>query len=121
MTTPSLFGDDPVVYVDALFGWVPAEDPHARRVGARNNDTWCHMWSENDPESKALHALARKIGMKREWFQDAGRRLPHYDLTPGRRVAAIKAGAAEASREKLVECLRANRERQKSLVKGTPC
>ena len=39
-----------------------------------------------------LHALARAIGMKRAWFQSHPL-MPHYDLTPARREAALAAGA----------------------------
>lgn len=78
------------VYVDAL--QVAAEKNHAARmVGERNGHQWCHLWSE---DLDALHALAGKIGLKREWFQASGR-VPHYDLTPGMRAAALRAGARE--------------------------
>jgi Protein of unknown function (DUF4031) len=42
-----------------------------------------------------LHTLAAKIGMKRRWFQNG--RVPHYDLTPARREAALAAGAVFVS------------------------
>lgn len=35
-----------------------------------------------------LHAFARKLGLKREWFQDHPRH-PHYDLTDNKRLEAI--------------------------------
>lgn len=38
-----------------------------------------------------LHALARRIGLRRAWFQDV--RIPHYDLTASKRAAALAAGA----------------------------
>lgn len=38
-----------------------------------------------------LHAFARRIGLKRAWFQD--KRVPHYDLSPGKRELALKHGA----------------------------
>lgn len=42
-----------------------------------------------------LHAFALSIGMQRKWFQDGPRsRVPHYDLTEKRRVAALAAGAS---------------------------
>lgn len=53
-----------------------------------------------------LHALARRIGLRRAWFQDG--RVPHYDLTPARRQAALEAGAVfvpakEQARRRLAE------------------
>ena len=44
-----------------------------------------------------LHAFARNLGLKREWFQDH-RELPHYDLVRTRREAALALGATAASR-----------------------
>jgi hypothetical protein len=51
----------------------------------------CHM-SSTESEAE-LHAFAKQVGLKRSWFQPG--RHPHYDLTPGRRAAAVKAGAKE--------------------------
>jgi len=52
---------------------------------------WCHMWADSLTE---LHEVARKIGLKRSWFQDK-QFNPHYDLTGRMRERAIKAGAIE--------------------------
>lgn len=78
------------VMVDDLRVWV-ATNPAARVVGERNGHRWCHLWVEPGNEA-TLHAFARKIGLKREWFQGSAR-FPHYDLTPGKREAALAAGA----------------------------
>lgn len=73
------------VYVDRIQCW----PTHIRcfKAGA------CHMWADTPDE---LHAMARRIGLRRGWFQNHGR-LPHYDLTPARRAKAIANGAQEAS------------------------
>jgi hypothetical protein len=61
----------------------------------------CHLTADTVAE---LHEFAARIGMRRSWFQSdtpAGKRvLPpvgswHYDLTPAKRAAAVRAGAVE--------------------------
>lgn len=79
------------VYVDKTFV-LPSREQQAFRVGLRNGHRWCHMWADTPEE---LHAMAKRIGMRRAWFQD-DRRLPHYDLVPSRRALALKFGAVEA-------------------------
>ncbi|RYG42614.1 DUF4031 domain-containing protein [bacterium] len=68
------------VYVDKLF---EARPIHGQTL-------WCHMTADTLEE---LHAMAERLGMKREWFQD--KRTPHYDLPPSRRILAIELGAVE--------------------------
>lgn len=55
---------------------------------------WCHMATDGPLEE--LHELARRLGLKPEWFQDH-KRCPHYDLTPAKRVTAVRLGACEAT------------------------
>jgi hypothetical protein len=38
-----------------------------------------------------LHAMAQRIGLKREWFQD--RSFPHYDVQRRKRLLALAQGA----------------------------
>jgi hypothetical protein len=71
-----------MVYVDTI-----------QNYGGSASFKWkdsCHMYADTLDE---LHAFAKKIGLKRAWFQD--KRLPHYDLNKGRHAAAIKAGAIQ--------------------------
>jgi hypothetical protein len=96
------------VYVDALVAHPPPKDASTRRAGARHGHRWCHMFTDQ-PDQTELHALAARIGMRRSWFQVAPGKLPHYDLVPTRREAAVALGAIECGREKLVECIRAAR------------
>lgn len=47
-----------------------------------------------------LHALAKSIGLKREWCSDhtqPNSKLLHYDLNPNKRIQAIRAGAIEVN------------------------
>ena len=75
-----------MVYVDPLCN-------HGWRLGPS-----CHLFADTVDE---LHDFARRIGMRRSWFQ--GGRLPHYDLTASRRARAVECGAIELSRQEAVE------------------
>jgi Protein of unknown function (DUF4031) len=66
----------------------------------------CHMIADSLDE---LHAFARKIGLRKGWFQQG--RMPHYDLTPKRRVVAVQMGAIELTRRQYIEKMH-ERERQ---------
>lgn len=77
------------VYVDEL-------RPHELGIFKRG---CCHMMSK---DLERLHAVAAEIGLKREWFQ-AHSNHPHYDLTPKRRIMALKAGAVEISSREMLE------------------
>jgi hypothetical protein len=53
-----------------------------------------------------LHCFAKKIGLKREWFQ-AHDKHPHYDLTTTRkRHLAILHGATLVSSKEIVRILK---------------
>lgn len=67
------------------------------------------MWSE---DLDALHAMARRIGMKLAWFQNRPG-FPHYDLVPSKRAAAIRLGAVE---KPLIEYLRERQAIKAKLV-----
>jgi hypothetical protein len=87
------------VYVDELmdFGWKMRGKP------VQN----CHMFTD-ELDLTALHAAAQAIGMKRSWFQDKAA-APHYDLTPGRRAAAVAHGVVPLSRADAVAVWKARR------------
>lgn len=79
------------VYVDAL--------------AMRGRWRWgksCHMVADTLEE---LHAMAARIGHKREWFQDV-ESAPHYDLAANARERAVKAGAIEVDRAAFVAVIR---------------
>lgn len=58
----------------------------------------CHMLADT---LKELHAMADKIGIRRKWFQD--KNTPHYDICQTKRKLAVKNGAIEIDKYKLVE------------------
>lgn len=81
------------VYVDPMMSCVPT--PRWRWNEA------CHMFADSVDE---LHAFAKDLGLKREWFQSPGvncspSSLPHYDLTGAMRIKAIRMGAIACTRE----------------------
>lgn len=64
----------------------------------------CHMVADTAEE---LHAMADRIGHKREWFQASPpASVEHYDLTASRRAKAVKLGAVEVDRRAFVELIR---------------
>jgi hypothetical protein len=79
------------VYVDELFT-MQSKNAQAFRVGTRTGHKWCHMFAW--PDDAELHVLAQRIGLKPEWVDRSRDGTIHYDLTPKKRAAAIRAGAA---------------------------
>lgn len=71
-----------MVYVDALTVW-----PNARNACFKHGSA--HLTADTLDE---LHAFAKRIGLKRAWFQDH-RVAPHYDLSPFRHALALSLGA----------------------------
>jgi Protein of unknown function (DUF4031) len=58
-----------------------------------------------------LHAFAAKIGLARAWYQGEKASWPHYDLTIGKREAALRAGAVFISAREQVPARAAARNR----------
>lgn len=56
-----------------------------------------HMMTDGDLTE--LHAMAKKLGLRREWFQ----RGDHYDVSQSKRIAAINLGARAVSTRMLVQ------------------
>ena len=92
------------MFVDRPFR-LASRERAAFRAGAPYGHWWCHLWCAPGDEA-ALHTLAVRIGLRREWFQ-AKPGFPHYDLVPPRRAAALRGGAEERD---LAEWLRARRD-----------
>lgn len=57
------------------------------------NTKWSHLWCDPGEVDK-LHEFAKKLGLKREWFQNK-KNFPHYDVTAGLYYKALKLGAVE--------------------------
>lgn len=82
------------VYVDRVFATTPGRRWPFTQA--------CHMFADTEAE---LHHLAGVIGLRRSWFQPK-KGLPHYDLTAGRRRAAVRQGAIEVTRRQAAEWTR---------------
>lgn len=90
-----------MVFVDALHVYHNAWGPFLRGS--------CHMFAFLE-HTEALHAMAKRIGLKREWFQpdrDGG----HYDLTGPKREHAVRLGAIQLGRYATVTVWRTNRQK----------
>jgi len=65
-----------------------------------------HLFADNVAE---LVRFGGAIGLRREWLQGPRpaypleRRLPHFDVTAGKRAQAVASGAIELSRQDAVE------------------
>lgn len=59
------------VYVDDAGIAANVTDP---ATGRSYNSRWCHLFSDQIDQAE-LHDFARRIGMKRGWFQPAVRAL----------------------------------------------
>ncbi|MEO1092142.1 MAG: DUF4031 domain-containing protein [Pseudomonadota bacterium] len=63
-----------------------------------------HMIADTPDE---LHAMAKRIGIDRQHFQDWHRAsFPHYDVCGAARLAAIHYGAVAVDRRGLAEAMR---------------
>ena len=71
------------IYVDPLLPCTMTAKWHHNQA--------CHLIGDDLDE---LHKFARKLGLKRSWFQ-ADAALPHYDLTASKRRLAVTMGAIE--------------------------
>lgn len=96
------------VYVDEIRDYRNRADlrPHLRKL-------WCHMFADSPDE---LHAMAERIGLRREWFQDQkpNPEMHHYDVQPAKRAQALRLGAVEVDSgeymEGVLERIRARRK-----------
>jgi hypothetical protein len=94
------------VYVDSLI----------RTVRSRRWPFWssCHLFADSPEE---LHPFARGLGLRRDWFQDDPR-LPHYDLNPRRREAAVQRGAIEVDRHFVAATMKLRRRAREEGLAG---
>ncbi len=87
-----------MIYLDPLFdyGW---------KYGPSS-----HLFCDAHTPLDRLHDFAQSIGLKREWFQSQSR-MPHYDVNKRRRALAVRNGAIEIGRQRMVEIMRGWKEK----------
>lgn len=73
----------------------------------------CHLMVV-DGSLGELHAFASAIGLRRMWFQPHAS-APHYDLTPRRRVEALRAGAVFVPAREQARARLAHRAKQPTI------
>lgn len=84
------------VYLDKARNEFTPMRGHGRRM------IMCHMIADTPEE---LHAMAEKIGMRREWYQDKSS-FPHYDVSLSRKRQAIRDGAIVLERIEFIAAKR---------------
>ncbi len=69
------------------------DDWRQRATVGRVEGRWSHLVGDDEEE---LHDFARRLGLRRAWFQEHPRRAyrDHYDVTDPLRATAIELGAA---------------------------
>lgn len=71
------------------------------------NMVMCHMIADTELE---LRKMASRIRVKEQWCQFPGSYRVHFDISQGKRILAIAAGAHPITRLELAAILRARRE-----------
>lgn len=85
------------VYVDDLRAYDQAPKPGAERHFG-NGKLSCHL--ATDGPVAELITFGERISLRRQWLQFSS--AIHFDLTPSKREAAVRAGAVEVSTERLL-------------------
>ena len=87
------------VYVDQLVTYHQKAKSGGRYFDSGKQS--CHMMADTREE---LDAMADQIGLRRSWIQYPDNSLlMHYDLTPPKRVSAVKHGAIEVDAKELAK------------------
>lgn len=69
----------------------------------------CHMVADSNEE---LHAMAQRLGLRRQWFQ-RGSVLEHYDVSLTKRRQAIELGAVPVDTMQFRALIRARMEKRR--------
>lgn len=83
-----------MVYVDSM------NAPYRRML-------MCHMLADTEEE---LEAMALKIGVQLKWWQYKGTYKSHFDICQTKKALALKSGAIEIDKHRLVQILKEKRK-----------
>lgn len=85
-----------MIYVDTLANY-------GKRIQG-HGPYWAHLGTDDHSREglEALHVFARRLGLKRAWFQDIPN-APHYDVTTGKHAQALRLGALLLTRTAWVQ------------------
>ena len=75
--------------------------------GCERNERWrwdtvSHLSCDPTDDLEPLHRFAAGLGLQRSWFQPRGGIMPHYDLSPTKRLMALQRGATELGDNKAI-------------------
>lgn len=100
-----------VILVDPLFDTKPYMKPSTPRCF--RSTVACHMISDQAglAGTRELLAFALRLGLRREWLQEAGAPGEHFDLTAAMRDKALRMGARDVAATALAGVVAARRPR----------
>ena len=94
------------IYVDDLISYGQAPKAGGERYFGNGKQS-CHLTCDGNLDE--LHLFADSLGLRRSWFQRGS--VPHYDLTPNKRAAAVRFGAQEVSTIEAIKAWRASQQK----------
>lgn len=92
---------------------VYVDDAAISATVGRHTSRWSHLFADTQDE---LHQFAKRLGLKREWFQPApsyaksgspAAEMWHYDVTAPKRAQAIRLGARPVTAREGLDIIRA--------------
>src|SRR3954453_21586244 len=92
---------DVTVYVDEITDYT-----RVAMIKRLRYTHWSHLTADTRDE---LHRFAKRLGLKRSWFQNATNYRWHYDVVPSKRALAIRLGAVEIDRYQLADLMATRR------------
>lgn len=70
------------------------DDFNVSATVGRRTSRWSHLITDST-DLDELHEFARRVGLRRSYFQGHDPKRPHYDVTADKRAHAIRLGAVK--------------------------